>query len=187
MGDHNVNSFYRIDIGFSNDTKEEEENSFCTYNFYVFIMKFPKPCFTNSKLEVKYFNGYFTYLSDHLTFLWKIGCSKTEVIGCGIDTISRTIVLTRNGKPVHCQFYLAGPLYWWEAPPSLQPTVHISPNSMDEKDLFLPSIKLTINFGNSPFEYKKHLKELFQYTISKEQKFSPPKVSREYHLCTISC
>ena len=119
--------------------------------------------------------------------LWKAGCSKIEVIGCGIDTISRTIVFTRNGSLIHGHFYLGEPLYWRAVLPDLQPTVNISPNSKDEKDLILPSIKLTFNFGNSPFEYKKNFKDLFEYAVSTEQKLLPPTISREGPLCIISC
>ena len=96
------------------------------------------------------------------------------------------MVFTRNGEPIHRLFYLGNDTLWNLAE-DLQPTIHIIPHTSDGKDLQLPSLELSFNFGKSPFEYKNDLKDLFEITFLTEKTYLPPVISNECPLLRIDC
>ena len=89
------------------------------------------------------------------------------------------LVFTRNGEPVERPFYLAGFKHLVGDKKLLQPAVQIIPKCEEGKDLQLPSLALTFNFGQVPFVYEKSLEELFEITILENQVVLPPKISNE--------
>ena len=101
------------------------------------------------------------------------------MIGCGIDNVSNVVVFTRNGECIDRPFYYGGCKYKNSAKKILQPTVQVLPKCEEGKDLCLPSLALTFNFGLKEFEYKRSLEELFEITILKNQLNFPPKMSNE--------
>ena len=96
------------------------------------------------------------------------------------------MVFTRNGQPIHRPFYLGN-----DTPGNLveglQPTIHILPNTSAGKDLQLPSLELSFNFGKSPFEYKNDLKDLFEITFLDGKMYLPPVISNECPLLRMDC
>ena len=104
---------------------------------------------------------------------------EKDVIGCGIDNVSNVIVFTRNGERLERPFYFAGCKCINGTKKILQPTVQVIPKCEEGKDLQLPSLTLTFNFGQKEFEYTRSLKELFEITILENQLMLPPKMSTE--------
>ena len=68
----------------------------------------------------------------------------------------------------------------------LQPTVQVIPKCEEGKDLQLPSLALTFNFGEVPFEYKRSLEELFEIIIPKNKAVLPPRTSNECPLVELN-
>ena len=101
------------------------------------------------------------------------------MIGCGIDNVSNLLVFTRNGEPVERPFYITGFTRLVGDKKLLQPAVQVIPKCQEGKDLQLPSLALTFNFGQVPFAYERNLEEQFEIIILKNQVVLPPKISNE--------
>ena len=104
---------------------------------------------------------------------------EKDVIGCGIDNVSNVIVFTRNGERLDRPFYFAGCKCINGTKKILQPTVQVIPKCEEGKDLQLPSLTLTFNFGQKEFEHKRSLEELFEITTLENKLMFPPKMSTE--------
>ena len=111
---------------------------------------------------------------------------RRDVFGCGIDNISNIIVFTRNGECLERPFYFNSCIHVNGDKKVLQPTVQVIPKCEEGRDLQLPSLSLTFNLGQVPFEYKRRLEELFEIIVPKNQTVLPPKISNECPLIQIN-
>ena len=111
---------------------------------------------------------------------------RRDVFGCGIDNISNIIVFTRNGECLDRPFYFNNCIRVNGCKKVLQPTVQVIPKCEEGRDLQLPSLTLSFNFGQVPFQYKRSLEELFEIIIPENQVVLPPKISNECPLIQLN-
>ena len=111
---------------------------------------------------------------------------RRDIFGCGIDNVSNIIVFTRNGESLDRPFYFNNCILVNGDKKVLQPTVQVIPKCQEGRDLQLPSLSLTFNFGQVPFEYKRRLEELFEIIVPKNQAVLPPKISNECPLIQLN-
>ena len=123
--------------------------------------------------------------------MWKdFTKTKNVTIGCGVDTISKLIVFTREGKLLDRPYYLGHVNLVEPNKKPLEPLVqlHAKCDVLEGTfDLDLPPVKVTMNYGAQDFLWKGDLRELFGALHSKEKLFQPPILLKSQTLKTIGC
>ena len=94
---------------------------------------------------------------------------KKEVIGCFFDWMSNLILFTRNGRPLGSVIYVVPAKESCKCN-SIVPTVYVTPECEQGKELILPSITLDFNYGTTKFYYTESFKPLLSMKFDFKEK-----------------
>ena len=96
------------------------------------------------------------------------------------------MVFTRGGKPLHRAVYLKK-FYLQNEKDIPQPTIYIRPKCVLGKELKLPSVTATINYGTYKFQWTSDIRELFEVTYFEGKPLHPLNISKQHSLLNIKC